>query len=88
MSETTAPVTAWLDDARDTIADVIPHPDETYEVYGRIYDVAETLLAGVETALRIHSPRREHWCEECTTLHPCTTRREIIAALLGEASDD
>ena len=84
----TDPLTVWLDDARDTIADVIPHPDLPFAVTGRIYDVAETLLAAVETALRIHSPRREHWCEECTTLHPCTTRREIIAALLGETADD
>ena len=81
----TASVTAWLDDARATIAAARPRHDGN--ALG-VTVVAQTLLAGVETALRIHSPRREHWCEECTTLHPCTTRREIIAALLGEASDD
>ena len=53
---------------------------------GSVQDVP-VLLAAVETALRIHSPRREHWCEECTPLHPCTPRREITAVLLGETAD-
>jgi hypothetical protein len=50
--------------------------------------LAQTLLAGVVTALEIHRPIRRYWCQECQTLYPCTTRREITAALLGETADD
>jgi hypothetical protein len=84
----TDPLTVWLDDARDTIADVIPHPDLPFAVTGRIYDVAETLLAAVTVTLDTHRPIRRYWCQECSTLYPCTTRREITAALLGETIDD
>ena len=88
MTDTTDPVTAWLDDARDTIADVIPHPDLPFAVTGRIYDVAETLLAAVTVTLDTHRPIRAYWCQECQTSYPCKTRREITAVLLGETADD
>ena len=50
--------------------------------------LAQTLLAGVVTALTLHRPIRRYWCQECQTLYPCTTRREITAVLLGETVDD
>ena len=79
----TDPVTAYLDDAQDMMADPCcdrPDPD--------LHLVAQTLLAAVVTALEIHRPIRRYWCQECQTLYPCTTRREITAALLGETADD
>ena len=52
---------------------------------GSIQDVS-CLLAVTETALKIH--HGAYWCQECLTSYPCTTRREITAALLGETADD
>jgi hypothetical protein len=85
VSDTTASVTVWLAEARATIAAARPRHDGN--ALG-VTVVAQTLLAGVETALRIHSPIRAYWCQECSTSYPCKTRREIIAALLGETVDD
>jgi hypothetical protein len=80
VSDTTDPVTAWLDDAGHVIADATGCPDAEGVVL-----VAETLLAVVKKVLAMHSPMPRYWCKECTTLHPCTTRRKVTSALLGEA---
>ena len=85
MSDTTALVTAYLVEAQTEIT--LAEYDDGPDAEGLI-PVARTLLAVVEKVLARHSPIRAYWCRECTTLHPCKTRREIIAALLGETADD
>ena len=91
MSDTTTTVDAYLDDARDVIIDLIEARSAatgSIDYTADVILVAQSLLAVVEKVLARHSPIRAYWCRECTTLHPCTTRREIIAALLGETVDD
>jgi hypothetical protein len=83
VSDTTPPVTAWLDDAQDMMADPCcdrPDPD--------LHLAAQTLLDVVEKVLDMHRPTSAmSWCKECSASYPCNTRREITAALLGEDSD-
>ena len=85
MPDTTASVTVWVAEARAKIglAEYGDGPDAE-----GLIPLAHTLLAGVVTALEIHRPIRRYWCQECSTLYPCTTRREITAALLRETVDD
>ena len=84
MSDTTALVTAYLVEAQTEIT--LAEYDDGPDAEGLI-PLAHTLLAGVVTALEIHRPIRRYWCQECQTSYPCKTRREVIAALLGEAVD-
>ena len=84
MSET-APVTMWLAEAQAKIS--LAESGGSDDADGLI-PVAHTLLTVVVKVLGIHSPILEYWCKECTTtLHPCKTRREVTAALLGETDD-
>ena len=82
----TASVTVWLAETRAKIGLAeYGGPDDA----DGLIPVAQTLLAVVEKVLDIHGPTSAmSWCKACGTSYPCTTRREIIAALLGETVDD
>ena len=84
MPDTTASVTVWVAEARAKIglAEYSDGPDAE-----GLIPLAKSLLAAVTVTLDTHRPIRAYWCQECQTSYPCKTRREVIAALLGEASD-